>query len=638
MRNSSIYFKLFFAVLFCIPVFNLNAQLPKHEWAKQLGPAHNGLGEPKSIVADKDGNIYVTGVFSGTNDFDPGPQVLNLTAVGGSDIFILKLNPFGNLIWVKQLSGTVQDDIANSISLDPAGNIFVSGYFYGTIDFDPGPGTFNLASSNTFSNAFILKLNADGDFLWAKQIAGNSFNGSFSITTSGTDILLAGVFSEMVDFDPGASVFNLISVSVADNFILKLNNQGEFIWVKQIGGSSAPSPRSIKTDKDSNVICAGYFIGTIDFDPGAGINELSSDIDYSGFILKLNPNGNFIWAKNFAGDGNVYIRGTAVSKSGKIFTTGTFENTADFNPGTESYNLTTQSETGFIAALDDDGSFQWAKSSPDKLSCVSVDTTGNVCAGGQALAGHAITKWSNAGDSLWRINLGTALNSCNTIFLDRNSNIYSAGYFTNETDFDPGDGVDKLTASPEPEMYIHKLSQIKPVLFSFISVSADAALNMNIVNWVVNDAIIKSSGHFEIQRSSDGALFTTIGTIEESDIAAYAYYDFLATSGTNYYQIIFVPNQNQVVSQIASVTNIINTNSQLAIWPNPVSTDVTVASKINFINASARVFDAKGRLVMTIDNLNGNVFTLSCSKLSAGVYFIRIDNNGTRLSARIFKL
>src|SRR5690606_29098604 len=105
-------------------------------WAKQMGGTDNDQGI--SITVDTSGNIYTTGIFRNTVDFDPGAGVYNLTAVVGNDIFISKLDANGNFLWAKQM-GSGGNTRSNSIVLDTNGNIYTTGIFQSTADFDPGP-------------------------------------------------------------------------------------------------------------------------------------------------------------------------------------------------------------------------------------------------------------------------------------------------------------------------------------------------------------------------------------------------------------------------------------------------------------------------------------------------------------------
>ena len=120
----------------------LNAQ--SFQWAFGLGQSQEDIA--KGIIVDTGGNVITVGIFKGTVDFDPGPNVDNHTSNGGYDIFVLKVNASGNFIWCKTLGGT-SDDFANSVAVDDWGSIFVVGEFWGTVDFNPNSGTNNHISN-----------------------------------------------------------------------------------------------------------------------------------------------------------------------------------------------------------------------------------------------------------------------------------------------------------------------------------------------------------------------------------------------------------------------------------------------------------------------------------------------------------
>src|SRR5205085_2003842 len=100
-----------------------------------------------AIAVDFAGNVYTTGFFQQTADFDPGPGAFDLIAPSGSNnIFVSKLDTGGNFLWAKQVGGSGADGSGNGVAVDETGNVYTTGNFSGTADFDPGPGTFNLTS------------------------------------------------------------------------------------------------------------------------------------------------------------------------------------------------------------------------------------------------------------------------------------------------------------------------------------------------------------------------------------------------------------------------------------------------------------------------------------------------------------
>ena len=383
-------------------------------WVKCFGgisanghPANSDVG--RSIVADKDGNVYVCGAFENTVDFDPGPGIYNVTSAGGNEIFIIKLDSAGEFVWVK----TINYGIAYSLNIGIDGNICVTGEFSSIVDFDPGSGVLNLDSSE--GNTFVLKMDTSGNLIWAKNF-NNKMGGAVykrnSITTDlYGNVLITGGFYLTVDFDPGPGVYNLTGHGNAPNFdiyVLKLDKDGNFIWVKNMGGSANVASYSISTDKDGNLYTTGRLIGTVDFDPGLGVYILSSVNQYSDiFISKLDVNGNYVWAKQMGGDGDDRGWSVTTDKYGNIYTTGWFAIEGDFDPGPGVYTL--------------------------RPSLVS-----------QGFADIFISKLDTNGDFVWALGIGDTNGYSYegySIFVDKNTNVYLTGIFVEPGDFDPGPGL-----------------------------------------------------------------------------------------------------------------------------------------------------------------------------------------------------
>ena len=179
----------------------LNAQNISFVWAKQLGGSYHDIGY--SVVADNSGNVYTTGQFQGTADFDPGTGIFNLVSAGDMDIFICKLNYSGNFIWAKRIGG-ISADRGTSIAVDAAGDVFITGYFHGTVDFNPGTWVYNLVSAGG-RDIFICKISSSGNFIWAKQIGGSSDDRGLSVTTDlSGNVHASGIFWGTSGIDTGS--------------------------------------------------------------------------------------------------------------------------------------------------------------------------------------------------------------------------------------------------------------------------------------------------------------------------------------------------------------------------------------------------------------------------------------------------
>lgn len=312
-------------------------------WAKRMGGI--GTASASAICVDGTGNIYITGDFSDTVDFDPDSSIFNLTTAGLNDynIFISKLDSSGKFTWAKQMVGIGRDN-SISLAIDASGNVYTTGGFSNTVDFDPGIGSYNLTSAGLFDN-FISKLDASGNFIWAKKWGGMWQDQSVSIAldTAG-NIYTTGSFTSTVDFDPGTGTFNLTSVGVGnfDTFISKLDASGNFIWAKQISGKTAGYnfSNSITLDDTGNIYISGFFKDTADFDTGPGTYDLISTGIEDGFINKLDASGNLIWVKQIESTSRVVRNSITTDQIGNIYVSGIFDGTADFNPGTGIFNLT----------------------------------------------------------------------------------------------------------------------------------------------------------------------------------------------------------------------------------------------------------------------------------------------------------
>ncbi len=463
--------------------FVLNVQAQNLTWAKNMGGTSldNGL----SIAVDASGNVYTTGYFQGTADFDPGIGVSNLTSMGGTDIFISKVSATGNFVWVKQLGGT-SSDVGRSIKVDASGNVYTTGNFNGSVDFNPGAGTFSLTTVGP-DDIFVSKLDASGNFVWAKQMGGPNADQGYAIALDASgNVYTTGSFNISADFNPGAATFNLFSSGGYDIFVSKLDVNGNFVWAKNMGSSLQDWGLCLTLDPSGNVYTSGYFDGTADFDPGAATFNLISAGARDIFISKLDASGNFVWAKRIGGGANQSATGIATDASGNVYTTGSFEGAPDFDPGAGISTIGTAGvDDIFVSKLDASGNFVWAKTMGsngfDYGRGISIDASGNVLTTGEfygtvdfdpgvgtttllALSVSSdifVSKLDASGNFIWAKSIGSSNNGDgkgNAISSDATGNVYTTGYFSGTTDFDPNAGVFNLVPpGTQADVFVLKL-------------------------------------------------------------------------------------------------------------------------------------------------------------------------------------
>jgi endonuclease V-like protein UPF0215 family len=289
----------------------------------------------------------------------------NVTSAGSADIFVLKLNSSGTFQWVNIFGGT-SFDYGRGIVVDSSGNIYITGYFYEIVDFGGG----NVTSAGS-ADIFVLKLNSSGTFQWVNTYGGTSADvGEDIAVDSSGNSYITGIFEETVDFGGG----NVTSAGSADIFVLKLNSSGTFQWVNTYGGSAFDVGHDITVDSSGNSYITGYFEGTVDFGRGNLTSAGAADI----FVLKLNSSGTFQWVNIFGGTSTDVGVGIAVDSSDNSYITGSFLGTVDFGGG----NVTSAgSDDIFVLKLNSSGTFQWVNTfggtSIDGGEDITVDTSGN---------------------------------------------------------------------------------------------------------------------------------------------------------------------------------------------------------------------------------------------------------------------
>ena len=456
--------KTIFTILILLLPTSLSAQ-----WAIKMGGTNTDQG--KSMVVDESGNTYITGNFQGTADFDPGNGIYNLISNGAVDIYLAKYAPDGSFIWAKNIGG-VNIDVANSIAIDGSGNLIITGYFRSTVDFDPGNGTYNLSSIGQ-DDVFFAKYSPDGSLIWAKSFGGTSYDIGKSIFVDGSgNIYITGYFEATADFDPGPGTHTIINNSGGrDIYIAKYASDGSFIWANGFGNTPWDFGNSIAADGNGNSYITGVFEGTVDFDPGAGIHNLTSNGSADIFFAKYSSDGSFIWAANFGGTSSDYGESVFIDGSGNLYITGGFQGTADFDPSGVTQNLTSAGNLDiFFAKYSSDGSLIWANrvggTDSDFGSSLVVDGNGNSYitgafrdtvdfdhgSGTSNLISNGnydifFAKYAPNGNFIWANGMGgTSIDQGNSIAIDESGNIFVAGNFKYTVDFDPGIGTFNLTA------------------------------------------------------------------------------------------------------------------------------------------------------------------------------------------------
>ncbi|MCT4582972.1 MAG: SBBP repeat-containing protein [Flavobacteriales bacterium] len=590
-------------------------------WAKTFGGSGEDYGT--SITTDASGNVYTTGIFYNTVDFDPGAGIFDLDAVGSDDIFVQKLDANGNFLWAVAFGGT-SIDAGQSITLDAAGNIYTTGSFRSTVDFDPGTGT-DYITSNGNEDVFVQKLDANGNFLWAKAFGGTGPESAQSIAVDATgNAYTTGRFVGTVDFDPGAANYEITTSNNRDIFVHKLDSSGNFLWAKTFG--SAPINdvgESVVVDASGNIYATGNFQGTVDFDSGSGTFNLTSNGSRDAFVLKLDPSGNFLWAKTLGGSSNDYGHSLAVDVSGNIYTFGLFEGTSDFDPGTGTYNLTSTGFTDiFVQKMNPSGNFQWAVS---------------------------------LGGNLYDI--------AQSIDVDLSGNMYITGYFEGTPDFDPGTGTFNLSSNGGRDVFVQKMSQCSSMgidtqvacgTYTWIdgntytssnntatdtlinAAGCDSVVTLNLTINTVSDITTTTSG-LTITANNANATYQWIDCSDNSEIIGETGQSFTSSVNGNYAVIITEGNCSDTSDCVSIYTNGIDhlAKTSLSVFPNPSSGVYEVNGTANE-NATVYIYDMNGKLVQSFETVL-KTFTVDLTTMENGIYQLVYTSNSSISRMQLLK-
>jgi uncharacterized repeat protein (TIGR01451 family) len=438
------------------------------------------------IKCDANNNIIIFGIVKDTVDVDPSSSVYNLNPGNASgNFYLMKFDNNGSLLWARSTGSSTNDLVFSSFDISETDELYISGYFYNTVDFDFGAGIdIDSSFNSTSTDGFILKLDANGNYVWHKCIKGPGSSDISGIKVKNNKIYISGGFTMFVDFDPGAGVNGLTSSFQSDDgFVLIWDDNGNFVNVWKTGEDTGfDLTSSIAVDENGYIYISGVWDGNISFNSGNYSYNATGTEDY--YLLKMDEAGNLFWFDKtgtfVTGSNNVIITKLTYDPVNGVLLSGHFSIDYDFDPSSAGIHLIVHnSADAFILNLDVNGNFKYVNiySGPGNENITDMATTAEGV-------------------------------------------IYATGYFRYDVDFDPGPGQYILTGTPVNTVncFLTALNQQTNFATGMVyrDMNLDAVFNTGDFP-IANTLVHLSNGRNSITRNNGSylALFDT-GTVNLS--------------------------------------------------------------------------------------------------------------------------
>ena len=345
--------------------------------SRRFGDASNQRAA--DVTVGGDGRTFLAGFFSGSVDFGGGA----LASAGSNDVFVASFDPSLGHLWSKRF-GDGDGQYASCVAVDDASNLYLGGYFSGSIDFGGG-----ALVATGFDDVFLAKFNSNGVHLWSKRFGNSSAQEILDVAVDPPgNVLIAGQFLGTLNFG-GA---NLTALGV-DAFVAKFDPSGGHLWSKRFGSTLAQSAQAVATEAHGDVYLTGTFKNAVDFGGGALTSAGEDDV----FLAKLDAAGNHLWSQRFgdAAAGQA-AKSVTVDPSERVSIGGYFRGSVDFGAGVlASAGL----EDGFVAQLTPAGVIEWSTRYGD-AAAQSVEAVAADPFGDRLLAGKFASAIDFGGGSL----------------------------------------------------------------------------------------------------------------------------------------------------------------------------------------------------------------------------------------------
>lgn len=580
-------------------------------WNKNIGGNNLSLGN--SIQVDELGNIIITGTYIDSIDTDPGIGEKFLVSDNGFNAFLLQLDKNGTFQWVHSLESP--DDVTVGNIVVGNNTLYLTGTFNDTLNIVEKAGNIEeyYPSDDGDADNFFIKFDENGDIIWFKSLGYD--NGTHITCDKDNNLLASGTFSTETDFNPGPENYYLSPYGLNENsdiFVFKLDEDGSFIWARQMGGEDGDYVRDIGVDKNGNVYTTGQFTPLADFDPGDDIYVLPQDHTGSTlsdiFISKMDKAGRFVWAKSIGSTGSDIGGDIEIDTESNIITTGNFYYSVDFDPDEpeEVRDMYGIFANLFILKLKQTNS----QSSLNITSCGPFTSPSELHVWDTSGVYQDIIPNSSGGDSIITIHL-----------------------MINNTEWDTTNVLTcKAYISPSGKYNWTQSGTYQDTLNTIHGCDSILIVELEIMDTtVIQSNSILTALQSEVE-------YQWIDCSTNSPIDGETYQSFAPEEGGEF-AVILSNNGCSVTSSCFTVSSTLDINlpgkQEVALYPNP-SNDYIHLNGVQLFE-TIQIIDMNGRIIQSLNNEETDQVQINLHSIESGVYLIRLEGDEGTIHKRFIK-
>lgn len=539
-------------------------------------------------------------------------------------------------------AGAEGNDSASKIITDGNDNIYVLGMFENTVDFDPGPGEFNLTST-AFRDIYLQKLDSDGNFKWAVSFGSAEYESAVDLVVDNTNdkVYILGNHIDTIDLDPGVGEMIVTTQGGSDFYIIVLNSDGSFNDAKVWGSPENDVAYGISLLGNGNLGITGAFETMLDLDPGPNTAIVTNnDQNFDGFVVTLDPNVSYLQSFTLSGDNSIVGYDIDIDTNENIIVSGTFYDTIDFDPSATIFELNTNGDKHiFVAKYTSTNDFIWAKSFGNsgirlRLGGLSLDNNDDVLITGSyegsidldpgtgvsEISSNGgddifISKLDENGDFVWGNGIGGTSflpDEGFSITSNNNNDVIVSGKFAETVDFNTGAEMHELTSNGEKDIFLLQLNSDGAFM---------EAYRMGGPNRDVGVAVSVDSSNAVIL----GGTFR-----ETSDLhPGSGVFNVTSNGGSD----AFVMKLNNLVLGTEDITT---QNSKIMAYPNPTSGDFSIVLQETLDTVDVAITNMLGQVVVASKFHHQKTIQLLLP-VAAGVYFCTVTSSGASNTIKLIK-